>query len=109
MSPGNSRYLQYQAELATSQPGSTPELADLVVSCDGESDVTPPVISNVAAAPGAGGTTAEITWDTDEPANSLVSYGTSPALGASESARRSSSPMRSISRASCRTRSTTIG
>ena len=38
-------------------------------------DTTPPVISNVSAAPGANGT-AVITWDTDEPADSLVDYGT---------------------------------
>ena len=39
-------------------------------------DTTPPVISSVTAAPGAGGT-ATITWTTDEPATSRVDYGTS--------------------------------
>ena len=40
-------------------------------------DHTPPVISGVSATVGAGGT-ATIEWLTDEPANSVVSYGTSP-------------------------------
>ena len=37
------------------------------------SDNTPPVISNVTAAPSFG--TAAISWTTNEPADSLVSYG----------------------------------
>jgi hypothetical protein len=40
-------------------------------------DVTPPVISSVAATPGVGNTAA-ITWTTDEPADSSVDFGTSP-------------------------------
>ena len=41
-------------------------------------DTTPPVISAVSAAPGTGGTTATITWTTNEPATSRVDYGTAP-------------------------------
>ena len=39
------------------------------------SDSFPPVISNIHAAPGLTGTTATITWTTDEPATSHVDYG----------------------------------
>ncbi len=39
-------------------------------------DDFPPVISNVLAT--AASSTADITWDTDEPADELVRYGTSP-------------------------------
>ena len=77
--PGNSRYIQYRAELATSQAESTPELADLIVSCGSEPDVTPPVISNVATS-NTSQTVTDVTWTTDEAANSLVSYGTTPLL-----------------------------
>src|SRR5262249_24649846 len=41
-------------------------------------DDTPPVISDVAAAPGLNDTAA-ITWTTNESADSRVEYGTSPA------------------------------
>ncbi|MCA9618037.1 MAG: fibronectin type III domain-containing protein, partial [Myxococcales bacterium] len=46
-------------------------------------DVTPPVISGVAAT--AADTTATITWTTNEPATSLVDYGTTNAYGQSQS------------------------
>jgi len=39
-------------------------------------DDVPPMISNLFATPAA--STADITWDTDEPADELVRYGTSP-------------------------------
>jgi len=39
-------------------------------------DDFPPIISNLLAAPAS--STADITWDTDEPADEIVSYGTSP-------------------------------
>jgi len=42
-------------------------------------DTTPPVISGAGAA--ATGSTATVTWTTDESATSVVSYGTTPALG----------------------------
>jgi len=42
-------------------------------------DGTPPVISNVGAAPDV--TTATVTWTTNEPSDSRVYYGISPALG----------------------------
>ncbi|MBK8986876.1 MAG: DUF4082 domain-containing protein [Chloroflexi bacterium] len=48
-------------------------------------DTTPPVISNISATPAANGT-AVITWNTNEPATSLVGYGTtSGALNLSQS------------------------
>jgi len=42
-----------------------------------EQDLTPPVISDVNAT-SISGSSAIITWETDEPASSLVKYGTSP-------------------------------
>jgi len=47
------------------------------VSSVGNPDTTPPVISNVAVTPGI--TSATVTWTTDEPATSSVSYGTTNA------------------------------
>ncbi|RME53523.1 hypothetical protein D6783_01820 [Candidatus Woesearchaeota archaeon] len=44
-----------------------------------EPDTTPPTITNVNATPEE--TTADVTWTTDEPANSTVHYGTTPSLG----------------------------
>ena len=58
---------------------------DVVFEYSVTEDTTPPVISNLNAAP-AGDGTALITWDTDEPADSLVEFGiTSGALNLSES------------------------
>ncbi|MGH7724670.1 MAG: N,N-dimethylformamidase beta subunit family domain-containing protein [Candidatus Eiseniibacteriota bacterium] len=77
----NSRYLQYRAELATSNTLVTPVLEEVAISCGAAGpDVTPPVITNVVATPDPGGTSATVTWDTNEPANSRVDYGTSPGL-----------------------------
>ena len=57
---------------------------DVVFQTSLPGDTTPPVVSSVNATPGSGGT-ATITWDTDEPSNSLVEYGTtSGALDLSE-------------------------
>ena len=74
---GSSRYIQYRADLATTVPSATPVLQDVHISCNGAPDVTPPVITNVTATPGAGAT-AVIGWTTDELATSRVDYGTSP-------------------------------
>jgi Purple acid Phosphatase, N-terminal domain len=45
-------------------------------------DTTPPVISNVASNPSE--TTADITWDTDEAATSVVYYGLTTSYGSTE-------------------------
>jgi hypothetical protein len=58
-----SRYIQYRADLATTVSSATPVLQDVHISCSTAPDVTPPVISNVAATPGAGAT-AVIGWST---------------------------------------------
>ncbi|MDH5442992.1 MAG: fibronectin type III domain-containing protein [Hadesarchaea archaeon] len=47
-------------------------------------DTTPPVIENVASS-NITYDSATITWDTDELSDSVVNYGTSPALGSTES------------------------
>ena len=73
---GNSRYIQYSAQLATSDPNQTPVLDDVTIYYSTAPRTTPPVISAVAVAVGSGGNTATITWTTDEPANSQVEYGT---------------------------------
>ena len=41
-------------------------------------DATPPVLSNIAAAPSV--LSAFVTWNSDKPASSLVEYGTNPGL-----------------------------
>ena len=72
-------------------------------------DQTGPAISNVGHTAGAG--TATITWDTNEPPDSRVDYGTSPsALTSSESERCARHlPQRSSSTASLPTPPTTTG
>ncbi|RIL08025.1 MAG: hypothetical protein DCC71_00810 [Proteobacteria bacterium] len=75
---GSSRYLQYAVDLGSTDPDATPELDALRVTCDLGPDGFPPAITALAAAPGPDGTTAQITWTTDEPADSHVDYGTSP-------------------------------
>ena len=66
-------------------PGSFPQtgnganyFVDVIFDSTVPGDTTPPVISAVSATPGTGGTTATITWTTNEPANSRVDYGTAP-------------------------------
>ncbi|GAI08232.1 unnamed protein product, partial [marine sediment metagenome] len=49
-----------------------------------EDDTTAPVITNVASS-NITYDSATITWDTDEVSDSVVNYGTSPALGSTES------------------------
>jgi len=49
----------------------------------GTDDTTPPAISNVAAVD-ITDTTARITWNTDEPADSLVEYGPTTSYGSTE-------------------------
>ena len=49
-------------------------------------DTTAPVVTSVAASPGTDGSTATVTWTTDESATSVVQYGTTTALGSSSAA-----------------------
>jgi hypothetical protein len=81
---GSSRYLQYRADLSSNTGLATPVLDDVQIQCSSSADVTPPIISSVLATPGAGGTTAQVTWTTNELSNSSIDYGTSPGtLGSS--------------------------
>jgi hypothetical protein len=82
---GHSRYLQYRADFTSADLLSTAALDEVHISCEAGPDVAAPVITNVAAVPGPGGTTATIIWLTDEPADSRVGYGLSAALGTSAS------------------------
>jgi phosphodiesterase/alkaline phosphatase D-like protein len=85
----NSRYVQYRADLA-SGGADTPALQDIAIACASGSDFTWPVISSVTATPAPSGQSATVTWATNEPSNSRVSYGTSPgalALNVSATAR----------------------
>jgi hypothetical protein len=75
---GTSRYLQYRLDLTTADPALTAELEAVRITCTSTPDLSPPVISGIVATPGASGTTADITWATDELADSRVDYGTSP-------------------------------
>lgn len=82
----HARYLQYRADLATTNTTVTPELQRLEVACSSGTDVTPPVITNVSAASSTDGTSALVSWATNEPATSVVDYGTDAGtLGSSAS------------------------
>jgi phosphodiesterase/alkaline phosphatase D-like protein len=75
---GGGRYLQYRADLATTDPGNTPALRDVTIQCSSTPDVTAPLISSVVATPAVDGITATVTWITDEPSTSRVDFGASP-------------------------------
>jgi len=67
--------------------GNDPDSADSslevtqVLTTQNIADTTPPVISNVKVTNVTSTGSAEITWNTDEPATSQVSYGTSAGYG----------------------------
>ncbi len=75
------RYLQYQLAFSTTSALLSPVL-ESVTANSGTADLTPPVISAVAAG-GLTTTTATITWTTDEGATSQVLYGLTEAFGLS--------------------------
>jgi len=75
---GASQYVQYRLDLATSDPLLTPSFDDFALTCELGDDTTPPDITDLTAAPGAAGTTADIAWLTNEPADSRIVYGTDP-------------------------------
>ena len=52
---GNSRYLQYRAELSTTDPSRTPEVTEVSASYTAGVDTTPPTIVQRSPAPGATG------------------------------------------------------
>ena len=72
----SSRYIQYKADFSTSNLALTPMLEEVSITCNGPADVTPPVISNIVVSSAPDGLSATITWDTNEPATSLVDYST---------------------------------
>jgi hypothetical protein len=74
-----SRYIQYSAVLSTTDASATPVLQDVAIGRTAGSDGAAPVISGVGVALAPDGTSATVTWTTNEPASSLVEYGT-PAL-----------------------------
>ena len=76
----NSAFIQYRVELATGDPLLTPVVKDVGIWCEEGADTSPPVITALAAVPGAEGMSALITWTTNEPADSRVDYGTDPGL-----------------------------
>ena len=78
MDGSNGVYHFGSAGFPTSTYNSANYWVDVVFDTTLPGDTTPPVISAVSATPGVNGTTATITWDTDEPANGRVDYGTDP-------------------------------
>ena len=75
LAPGTVYY--YQVNSANTAGGSTTAPAIFASPLTfSTADVTPPVISGVAVAPGAAAT-AIVTWTTDRPANSRVDFGVS--------------------------------
>jgi hypothetical protein len=73
----SSRYIQYRADLSTTDLSVTPVLSDIAIECSTQASA--PVITNVAATPSADGLSATITWTTNENSDSRVDYGTSAA------------------------------
>jgi hypothetical protein len=69
------RYLQYRATLSSTDPSVTPLLRDISFAYSSTPDTTPPLITALAATAHNDGT-ATITWTTDEPSDSAISYGT---------------------------------
>ena len=63
--------------------GNSASSSDLTFTTSGAPDTTPPVISNIQVS--VTDTTATITWDTDEAADSRVDYGLTSGYGSSES------------------------
>ena len=75
----NARYLQYRVS-STTAGSATPVFRDISFQVSGGPpgpDTTPPTITAVTPAPAANGTSATITWTTNEPSSSRVDYGTS--------------------------------
>jgi uncharacterized repeat protein (TIGR02543 family) len=68
------QYLQYRADLATTDSRFSPVLQDITFECGAAPDVTPPVIGNITATSAADGLSATISWTTDEAADSRVDY-----------------------------------
>ena len=78
---GQSRYVQYRLDLATTINNVTAVVKDVAIACTVPApDITPPLISNIVATPAADGFSANITWTSDEPSNSTVNYGTDPTM-----------------------------
>ena len=76
----SARYLQYRVSSTSSNGSATPVLRDISFQVGGappNPDTTPPTITAVTATPAAAGTSATITWTTNEPGTSRVDYGTS--------------------------------
>ncbi|MCB0611464.1 MAG: family 16 glycosylhydrolase, partial [Lewinella sp.] len=62
---GTSRYIQYRADLSTTDPASTPVFRSMAIEClEPVEDLTPPVISNIVATPAPDGLSAVVTWQT---------------------------------------------
>jgi phage tail protein X len=81
---GYSRYIQYQAQLSTSNVGQTPELDNITFTFNPGVRTTPPIISNISVS-SITTTGATISWTTDEPSTTQVNYGTTTSLGSSAS------------------------
>lgn len=73
------RYLQYRADLTTSDVSITPALEDVTVHCVPGPDIFPPQILNVVVTSAFDGTSATVTWTTDEAGDSHVDFGSNPA------------------------------
>uniref|UniRef100_A0A832I353 DUF4082 domain-containing protein n=1 Tax=Eiseniibacteriota bacterium TaxID=2212470 RepID=A0A832I353_UNCEI len=72
------RYLQYRVAMTSSDGRVSPRLDEVEIACTTGPDVSPPVITSLAATSTGDGSGATVTWTTDEPATSVVDYGTDP-------------------------------
>ncbi len=82
--PGNSRYVQYRAELASTDPGATPVLRDVTIAFSAAPDTTLPTVADRSPAPNE----SEVPGDTNvtvqfsEPMNPATIDGSSLRLRA---------------------------
>jgi len=84
LQPGTTYYYEVQSTDAANNTATDNDSGTYYSFTTLVGDSTPPVISNVQATD-ITGTTATVSWDTDEAADSVVNYGETTALGSTES------------------------
>ena len=78
LTPGTTYFFRVSSTDAANNGATSPITADPPASFTTPTqDTTPPTITAVNAAPAPNGTSATITWTTNEPSSSRVDYGTS--------------------------------
>jgi len=70
------QYVQYRADLVSTDAAATPALLDIAFGCQPQEDTVPPHVTALTATPDPEGESATVTWNTNEPADSWIDYGT---------------------------------